>query len=94
MSYLSLTERDRDEMLATIGVESIDELFEQVPEGVRLRRELSLERALTEQELTAHLEELASRNSDASREVSDPRTATSWQHHPYRRRRRRFGGNA
>jgi glycine cleavage system P protein (glycine dehydrogenase) subunit 1 len=70
VSYLSLTYRDREEMLATIGVESVDELFEQVPEGVRLRRELALERALTEQELTAHLEELASRNSDTSREVS------------------------
>ncbi len=70
MSYLSLTDRDRDEMLATIGVDSIDELFEQVPEGVRLRRELTLERALTEQELTAHLEELAARNTDTSREVS------------------------
>src|SRR6476469_2374572 len=57
-------------MLATIGVESIDELFEQVPEGVRLRRELALERALTEQELTAHLSELAARNVDTSREVS------------------------
>jgi len=70
VSYLSLTDRDREEMLATIGAESLDELFEQVPEGVRLRRELALERALTEQELTAHLEELASRNSDTSREVS------------------------
>jgi glycine dehydrogenase subunit 1 len=70
VSYLSLTDHDREEMLATIGVESVDELFEQVPEGVRLRRELALERALTEQELTAHLEELASRNSDTSREVS------------------------
>jgi len=70
VSYLSLTEGDRREMLATIGVDSVDELFEQVPEGVRLRRGLALERALTEQELTAHLEELASRNSDTSREVS------------------------
>ena len=40
--YLSLTERDRDEMLAAIGVSSIDDLFEQIPEGVRFDRELDV----------------------------------------------------
>ena len=33
--YLSLTERDREEMLAAIGVASMDELFAQIPAGVR-----------------------------------------------------------
>ena len=32
--YLSLTERDREEMLAAIGVSSIDELFAQIPEDL------------------------------------------------------------
>ena len=36
MSFLSLTEQDREQMLDTIGVDSIEELFEQIPEGVRL----------------------------------------------------------
>ena len=35
MSYLSLTDADRDEMLAAIGVASIEELFRDIPEGVR-----------------------------------------------------------
>ena len=35
--YLSLTDRDRDEMLAAIGVSSIDELFAQIPEARALR---------------------------------------------------------
>ena len=36
--YLSLTDRDREEMLAAIGVSSIDELFAQIPDGVRFDR--------------------------------------------------------
>src|SRR5437660_10071865 len=70
MSFLSLTERDREQMLDTIGVDSIEELFEQIPEGVRLGRALDLEPALSEPELVAHLTELASRNVDTGREVS------------------------
>ena len=42
MGYLSLTDADRAEMLAAIGVSSVDELFEQVPSGVRLDRELDV----------------------------------------------------
>src|SRR5881397_972715 len=57
-------------MLETIGVDAIDELFEQIPVGVRLGRALELEPALSEPELVAHLNELASRNIDTGREVS------------------------
>ena len=57
-------------MLAAIGVDSVDELFEQVPEGVRLRRDLDLEPALSEPELVAHMEELASRNVSSGDEIS------------------------
>jgi glycine dehydrogenase subunit 1 len=70
VSFLSLTEQDREQMLETIGVDSIDELFEQIPVGVRLGRALELEPALSEPELVAHLNELASRNIDTGREVS------------------------
>ena len=38
MSYLSLTDADREAMLEAIGVASIEELFEQVPPGVLLGR--------------------------------------------------------
>ncbi len=70
MSFLSLTERDRDEMLATIGVESIDELFRDIPAGMRFDRELDLEPALSEQEIVAHLEELAAKNVHTGSELS------------------------
>jgi glycine dehydrogenase subunit 1 len=70
VSYLSLTDADREAMLTAIGVGSVDALFEQIPEGVRFDRELDLEPPLSEQELVAHLEGLAARNVDSGREVS------------------------
>jgi len=70
VSYLSLTDADRKAMLEAIGVASIDELFEQIPEGVRLRRELDVPPALGEAELTRHLEELAARNVHTGAELS------------------------
>jgi glycine cleavage system P protein (glycine dehydrogenase) subunit 1 len=70
LSYLSLTERDREEMLAAIGVSSVEELFRDIPAAVRFDRGLALDPALGEQELSRHLEELAARNVDTSRELS------------------------
>ncbi len=70
MSYLSLTDAERAEMLDAIGVASLDELFEQIPAGVRLDRELDLPPALGEAELVRHLEELASRNVHTGAELS------------------------
>ena len=66
MSYLSLTDADRAEMLAAIGVSSIDDLFEQIPSGVRLERELDVLPALGEAELARHLEELAAKSTAAN----------------------------
>ena len=70
VSFLSVTARDRDEMLAAIGVASVEELFADIPESVRLGRALDLEPALSEPELVAHLEHLAGRNVDSGRELS------------------------
>jgi glycine dehydrogenase subunit 1 len=62
VSYLSLTDADRDAMLAAIGVETVEELFRDIPAGVRFDRELAVPPALTEVELQRHLTELAGRN--------------------------------
>jgi glycine dehydrogenase subunit 1 len=70
VSQLSLTERDREEMLAAIGVDSVEELFRDIPEGVRFPGRLALEPALSEPELVAHLEELAARNVHTGAELS------------------------
>ncbi len=62
MSYLSLTDADREAMLATIGVASVAELFRDIPAGVRYGSELDVAPALTEVELQRHMEELADKN--------------------------------
>jgi glycine dehydrogenase subunit 1 len=70
VSQLSLTDRDREEMLAAIGVDSVEELFRDIPEGMRFEGRLALEPALSEPELVAHLEELAARNVHSGEELS------------------------
>jgi glycine dehydrogenase subunit 1 len=70
VSYLSLTDADREAMLETIGVATIEDLFHDIPARVRFDRELDLEPALAEAELVRHLEELASKNVDTGRELS------------------------
>ncbi|MGH3023835.1 MAG: aminomethyl-transferring glycine dehydrogenase subunit GcvPA [Gaiellaceae bacterium] len=70
MSFLSLTAADREAMLAAVGVDSVEELFRDIPESVRLGRELDLEPALSEPEIVAHLSELAARNVDTGKELS------------------------
>lgn len=49
-------------MLATIGVSSIDELFREIPENLRIKGQLDIPSALDEDQLFRHLAELASRN--------------------------------
>jgi glycine dehydrogenase subunit 1 len=69
-SQLSLTDADREAMLEAIGASTVDELFRDIPESVRFDRPLDLEPALSEPELVRHLEELAARNVDTTRELS------------------------
>jgi len=68
--YVALTDADREQMLATVGVSTVEELFRDIPQGVRLDRPLDLEPPLSEQELVAHLERLASQNAHAGAELS------------------------
>ena len=70
MSYLALTDADREAMLEEIGVSSVEDLFAELPEGVRLGRELNIRSAMMEQELTAYFELLASQNAHVGAELS------------------------
>src|SRR6476660_9099051 len=56
-------------MLDAIGVRSVDELFEQIPEALRLGRPLALPDGMGEAEVYEMLAALAARNSDAESEV-------------------------
>jgi glycine dehydrogenase subunit 1 len=69
-SYVSATEQDRREMLAAIGVDSIEELFADIPHALRLGRELALDAGLSEQDVYDELRALAARNTSTEDEVS------------------------
>src|SRR6476661_5885267 len=68
--YTSATDADRQEMLEAIGVDTIDDLFADVPEGVRLGRALDLPAGKPEQEVYARLRDLAAKNTSAEDELS------------------------
>jgi glycine dehydrogenase subunit 1 len=68
--YTSVTNSDRDAMLKAIGVESIEELFKEIPPELRLRRELELDDGLSEQEVFEELRSLAERNVSCQDEIS------------------------
>src|SRR5215208_1106686 len=68
--YTSATDADRREMLDAIGADSIDALFADVPEGVRLGRPLDLPPGKPEAEVYARLRDLAARNVSTEDEIS------------------------
>jgi glycine dehydrogenase subunit 1 len=68
--YTSATDADRGEMLAAIGVDSIEALFEEIPSALRLGRQLELDPGLSEQEVYDELRALAARNVSTEDEIS------------------------
>jgi glycine dehydrogenase subunit 1 len=68
--YTAATDRDRERMLEQIGVDSVEDLFADLPEGVRLGRPLELPDGKPEPEVFDRLAGLAERNAHAGREVS------------------------
>ncbi|MDP8943480.1 MAG: aminomethyl-transferring glycine dehydrogenase subunit GcvPA [Actinomycetota bacterium] len=68
--YTAATDADRRAMLAAIGAASIEDLFADVPESVRLGRPLDLPDGMAEQEVVDHLSGLAARNRHADEEVT------------------------
>ncbi|MCM3389927.1 aminomethyl-transferring glycine dehydrogenase subunit GcvPA [Ureibacillus chungkukjangi] len=68
--YLPMTEQDRKDMLATIGVESVDELFSDIPESVRFQGLYNIREAKSESALLKELKQLAAKNEDTDSNVS------------------------
>jgi glycine dehydrogenase subunit 1 len=67
MRYLPLTDTDRREMLATIGVKSVDELFRDVPQSARLGAKVAgLPDHLGELEVERAFQEYAAKNVSPS----------------------------
>jgi glycine cleavage system P protein (glycine dehydrogenase) subunit 1 len=68
--YTSATDQDRRDMLARIGVESMDDLFEAVPAELRLKEPLKLPDGMSEQDVFEHLSGFAARNRHADEEIT------------------------
>ncbi|MDQ0213848.1 glycine dehydrogenase subunit 1 [Oikeobacillus pervagus] len=60
--YLPMTETDQKEMLDAIGVSSVEELFQDIPEEVRFKGEYNIKPAKSEAALKKELAQLASKN--------------------------------
>jgi glycine dehydrogenase subunit 1 len=62
MQYISITDNDKKEMLREIGVASIEELFKDIPESIRLNELLNLPEPKSELELESILSDIAAKN--------------------------------
>ena len=63
LRHIGPSESSVQEMLSSIGVESLDKLiFNTIPDNIRLENGLDLPAPLNEQEFTAHIQELANKN--------------------------------
>jgi glycine dehydrogenase subunit 1 len=67
MPYIPHSEADVREMLAAIGVKSVDALFEDIPKAMRLKRLPRLPRAITELELQRETAEAAAKTETFDR---------------------------
>jgi glycine dehydrogenase subunit 1 len=63
MRYLPKSPAERDEMLATIGVRSIDDLFSSIPDRFRLREALNLPGPYSEPEIIEYFKRRAKESS-------------------------------
>jgi glycine dehydrogenase subunit 1 len=69
LSYILNTSEDQKAMLAAIGAPTVEDLFRNIPESLRLRRPLAVPEAMSEMELQQHVAELARRNRCAGEAV-------------------------
>lgn len=60
--YIPHTDKDIEEMLKVIGVNSVDELYSEIPEELKLKRELHIPEAKSEIEVRAIIENLGANN--------------------------------
>ena len=62
MDYVSNTTEEREYMLEEIGVEAVEEIFDSIPDEIKLNRELDVSEGLSEIELKRHMEDISEKN--------------------------------
>jgi glycine dehydrogenase subunit 1 len=80
MTYIPISPTERDAMLETIGVKSLDGLFDAVPKKHRFPK-LDLPPALTEMEAAAHLADMASSNDNVREHLISFLGAGAYNHY-------------
>ncbi len=60
--YLPMTEKDEQDMLETIGVDQLEDLFQDIPKEVRFNGDLNIEEALDETKLIKEMTRMANKN--------------------------------
>jgi glycine dehydrogenase subunit 1 len=80
MTYIPISPNERDAMLKTVGVKSLDDLFEAVPAAHRFP-ELNLPPALTEMEAAAQLGDMASTNENVREHLISFLGAGAYHHY-------------
>ncbi len=80
MTYIPHSPTERDEMLATIGIKSLEDLFESVPVKFRFPK-LDLPAALTEMEAAAELGEISFGNENIQTDLVSFLGAGAYNHY-------------
>ncbi len=80
MTYIPISPKERDAMLETIGVKSLDDLFDAIPAKHRFPK-LDLPTALTEMEAAAHLADMASSNENVREHLISFLGAGAYNHY-------------
>lgn len=60
--YIAARKEDEDIMLKAIGVDTIDALFQDIPEAIKLKRNLKLDNSKSELEVMGQIEAIAEKN--------------------------------
>lgn len=63
MRFIPHTDAEKQQMLEFLGLEQTDQLFQDIPQDIRLNRELKVSGGLSELELTRHMASLAKQNT-------------------------------
>lgn len=64
MRYIPTTEEQKKEMLKEIGVSSIEDLIENIPQSLRSKEKLNIPEAMSESELEDKIYQIAKKNAD------------------------------
>jgi len=78
MPYIGINDLEHKEMLQVLGIDSVDQLFIDIPENLLLKRELNLESGYSEWDLNKYFNKLAAKNS---RFPGNFKGAGCYQHH-------------